>query len=155
MTFSEEISTSGAIAQGGVASVFIAFYHNSLQIMVPYVIVVFAVVVLDLIQGIKASIKRGEEIRVSRAIRRTVSKLFEYICWVVLATTLSLAVNWSALQYIILCIPLITEMISIVDNYLFSKGKKITGLNFWKIFGSKLGVDLDDVKIEDRKDEDK
>ena len=155
MSFSEEISTSGAIAQGGASAVFIAFFQDTLQIMIPYLIVTFAIVVLDCIYGIKASIKRGEHIRPARAIRRTVSKLFEYICWIIVAATLSLAVKWGPLQYIILSIPIGIELLSIMQNFLFIKGKRIQGLNIFKIVGEKIGTDLSDVKIEDVEEEEK
>lgn len=155
MSFSEEVSTSGAIAQGGVASIFIAFFSKAIQIMVPYLIVTFFIVLMDCYYGIKASIKRGEEIKTARAIRRTVSKLFEYICWIIVAASLSIAANWNPLQYIIMGIPVIVELTSIVQNYLFLKNKRISGLNIVKIVGDKIGTDLSDVKIEDVKEEEK
>lgn len=149
MSFSEEVSTSGAIAQGGVASIFITFFYDALQIMIPYLIVTFAIVLLDCVYGIKAAKKRNEDIKVARAIRRTVSKTFEYVCWIIVAASLSLAVKWNPLQYIILSIPVGIEMLSIYQNYLFIKGKRIVGLNIFKIVGEKIGTDLSEVKIED------
>lgn len=149
MSFSEEVSTSSAIAQGGAASIFITFFYDALQIMIPYLIVTFAIVLLDCVYGVKAAKKRNENIKVARAIRRTVSKIFEYTCWIIVAASLSLAVKWNPLQYIILAIPVGIEMLSIYQNYLFIKGKRIVGLNIFKIVGEKIGTDLSEVKIED------
>ena len=149
MSFTEEVSTSGAIAQGGVASIFIAFFSKAIQIMVPYLVVIIFIVLLDCYYGIKASKKRGEQIRVARAIRRTVSKLFEYVCWIIVAVSLSIAANWNPLQYIIMGIPVLVEMSSITQNYLFLKGKMIKGLNIIKIVGDKTNTDLSGVEIVD------
>lgn len=149
MSFSEEVSTSGAIAQGGAASIFIAFFSKAIQIMVPYLIVTFFIVLLDCYYGIRASKKREEEIRTARAIRRTVSKLFEYVCWIIIAASLSIAANWNPLQYIVMGIPVLVEMSSITQNYLFLKGKMIKGLNIIKIIGDKTNTDLSGVEIKD------
>lgn len=45
-------------------------------------------IIADLRFGIMASKKRGEKIRTSRAIRRSVNKLIDYTCWVLLACAL-------------------------------------------------------------------
>lgn len=45
-------------------------------------------IVADLRFGVMASKKRGEKIRTSRAIRRSVNKLIDYTCWVLLACAL-------------------------------------------------------------------
>lgn len=45
-------------------------------------------IIADLRFGIMKSKKRGEEIRTSRAIRRSINKLIDYTCWVLLACAL-------------------------------------------------------------------
>lgn len=45
-------------------------------------------IIADLRFGIMASKKRGEKIRTSRAIRRSINKLIDYTCWVLLACAL-------------------------------------------------------------------
>lgn len=155
MSFTEEVSTSGAIAQGGAASIFVAFFSKAIPIMVPYIIATFIIVLLDCYYGIKAAKKREEEIRPARAIRRTVSKLFEYVCWIIIAASLAVAANWNPLQYIIMGIPVLVEMSSITQNYLFLKGKMIKGLNIIKIIGEKTNTDLSDVEIKDVEEEPK
>lgn len=45
-------------------------------------------IIADLRFGVMASKKRGETIRTSRAVRRSVNKLIDYTCWVLLACAL-------------------------------------------------------------------
>ena len=106
---------------------------------------------MDLIFGIAAAQRRGESVRVSRAIRRTVNKLVEYACWVILAASLAVAFNFKSLNWIILSIVIGNEMISIFSNWMFVHGKKVSGLQdfFLKLLGKKLDTDLSDIKIED------
>ena len=46
-------------------------------------------------------------------------------------------------------IPVLVEMSSITQNYLFLKGKMIKGLNIIKIVGDKTNTDLSGVEIVD------
>ena len=144
----EGMTTGQAIVEGTASAILLSFVQNTFYSLIPYMIVIVATVTLDLYEGVRASKKRGEEVRVSRAIRRTVSKLFEYCCWIVFAGSLMTATGSSWLFYVVLVIPFVTELYSIITNHLFARGKKITGLNLWKILGGKIGVDLDDVKVE-------
>lgn len=149
MLQSENMTAPQAIVQGTATSILILFFTQMLHLLIPYFIVLIAMVTLDLVEGIKASKKRNEEIRISRAVRRTVSKLFEYCCWIIFAGSLRVATGSVWLFVIILIIPLTIEICSIWTNYAFSRGKKITGLNLLKIFGKKIGADIEDIKIED------
>lgn len=149
----ENMTVGQAIVEGTVSSMMVVFLHNTLYALIPYFFIIIAIVILDLVQGIRAAKKRKEEIRVSRAIRRTVSKLFEYVCWILFAGSLLTATSSQWLFYVILVIPFVTEFYSIITNYLFASGKKITGFNLWKIIGGKLGIELDDVKVEDIEEE--
>lgn len=145
----ENMTAGQAIVQGTATGMMVVFLKDTVYTLIPYFFIIIAIVILDLVQGVRAAKKRKEEIRVSRAIRRTVSKLFEYVCWIIFAGSLLTATSSQWLFYVILVIPFVTEFYSIITNYLFASGKKITGLNLWKIFGNKIGIDLDDVKIED------
>lgn len=88
--------------------------------------------------------------RASRALHRTVGKIMEYLCWVVLASTLAVAFRMEWIHYVIMAIIIVNELISIIDNYFYVHGKKVTGL--WqfvlKIIGHKLDVDTSDINIE-------
>lgn len=147
MQFTEMQSTESALLQGGTSVVMTAFLYEVIADMLPFLIVAVIVILVDLIFGIRAAQHRKEEVRYSRAFRRTVSKIFEYVCWVTLSSSLAVAFKFPALEWIILGAVILNEIVSIASNWCEVHGIRIKGLNLPKIIGEKVGVDLSDVEI--------
>lgn len=147
MQFSEMQSTESALLQGGTSVVMTAFLYEVIADMLPFLIVAVIVILVDLIFGIRAAQHRKEEVRYSRAFRRTVSKMFEYVCWVTLSSSLAVAFKFPALEWIILGAVILNEVVSIASNWCEVHGIRIKGLNLPKIIGEKVGVDLSDIEI--------
>jgi len=107
-----------------VLSPFIEGWQQMLWFLILAVILILG----DLRFGIAAAKKRDEKIRPSRAVRRSLNKLVDYICWLSIATVVG--VNFGSvfglplLSVIIMAVVCIIEMSSIVDNYLEYKGIK-------------------------------
>lgn len=93
-----------------------------------FLILAIILILGDLRFGIAAAKKRGENIRPSRAVRRSLNKLVDYICWLSIATVVG--VNFGSvfglptLSVIIMAVVCIIELSSIIDNYLEYKGIK-------------------------------
>lgn len=155
MTFAESNSTSATIAQGSASVLALAFLHDTITLMIPFICIAVVLIIVDLIFGIAAAQRRGESVRVSRAIRRTVNKIVEYACWIILSASLAVAFAFDSLNWIILSIVIGNEMISIFSNWMLVHGKKVSGLQdfFLKLLGKKLDTDLSDIKIEDAEKE--
>lgn len=145
------VPAGNMVVQGSTTILIATFYHDALSVAFPFVIPCLILIVVDLIFGISASKRRGEEVRTSRAIRRTMDKLVSYTCWVVLASTLAVAFDFPILSKIILGIVMGVEMLSVIANYFTMRGKKITGLweTVMKVVGKKIDTDLSDIKIEE------
>lgn len=99
-----------------------------------------------------AAKKRGEKIRFSRAIRRTINKMVDYLCWVTLAEvcsmTFEITIGVPVISMGMLFIIYGIEINSCVNNYLEYKGIK-KKFNFYKLVGKEEL--LDDVTEEKRK----
>lgn len=150
-------STESTLLQGGTSVVMTAFLYEVIADMLPFLIVAVIVILVDLIFGIRAAQHRKEEVRYSRAFRRTVSKMFEYVCWVTLSSSLAVAFKFPALEWIILGAVILNEVVSIASNWCEVHGIRIKGLNIPKLIGEKVGLDLSEVKItfDDIEDEQK
>ena len=78
-------------------------------------------IIADLRFGILASKKRGEKIRTSRAIRRSVNKLIDYTCWVLLACalehTFAVPFHIPLMPTLVMLIVYGVEIDSIFSNY--------------------------------------
>ena len=139
-------------ATAAVISPLVDFYSK----LLPFLMLAIALIVIDSRFGIQASRKRGETIRASRAVRRAINKLVDYICWVTLAgmigQTFGTAFHIPLLAVIVLCIVYSIELTSIFNNYFFYKGinKKFNG---WKFFSKVTGNDAIESAIEDKTDD--
>lgn len=156
----DEASEMGMLAQGSVTASVLLIFKKAVVHMVPWFIVAVFVILLDLAYGIKAARKRGEPIRISRAIRRTIGKTFEYICWVIIASTISAATGFDIIEVVILLVVIGIEIISVVQNAYFAKYGKKVDVDVIKagvaVLEGKTGVDLGDaVHVEERKEEKK
>lgn len=113
---------------GGFTAAVLSPFVEGWQQMLWFLILAVILILGDLRFGIAAAKKRGEHIRPSRAVRRSLNKLVDYICWLSIATVVG--VNFGSvfglplLSVIIMAVVCIIEMSSIIDNYLEYKGIK-------------------------------
>ena len=135
-----------------VISPLVDFYSK----LLPFLILAVVLIIIDSRFGIQASRKRDEAIRASRAVRRAINKLVDYICWVTLAgmigQTFGTAFHIPLLSIIVLCIVYSVELTSIFNNYFFYKGIK-KKFNGWKFFSKLIGNDAIESAVEETSDE--
>lgn len=97
----------------------------------------FVLIVADLRWGIAAARKRREEIRWSRAVRRTINKFIDYILWIMIAALLGkgfgTVFNVPIITFIVLLIVYTIELSSICGHYFYIKDIK-KRIDFWGIF---------------------
>ncbi len=124
---------------------------QGIEQMLPFLIAMVVIVLADLKFGTAAARYRGEVVRMSGAIRRTINKLIEYLCWITVAITLDMSLGHGLgidnIRHFLLVIVFGIEIQSCLSNYMETKGKKI----HWNPF-KKLGID--NIEIEDKKKED-
>ena len=85
----------------------------------------------------------------STAIKRTVTKIFTYICWLVLASTIALSFSKTWLEWLVLSLVYGNEFVSIIGNYLETKGLQINWRSLsragFKLGGQKVGLDTEGI----------
>lgn len=143
---------SALIVEGGVSAALVALLQTAVLRMIPYAVPGLAIVVLDLVYGIKAAKTRGEQVRVSTAIRRSLTKIFLYICWLILATTIAIAFGKVWLEWGTLALVYGNEALSIIGNYFETKGIQFSfaGAYRWiiRIFAKKVsGEEMTDEEV--------
>lgn len=113
---------------GGFMAAVLSPFIEGWQSIIWFLILAIILILGDLRFGIAAARKRGEHIRPSRAVRRSLNKLVDYICWLSIATVVG--VNFGSvfglplLSVIIMAVVCVIELSSIIDNYLEYKGVK-------------------------------
>lgn len=157
-------STANEIVEGGVSAAAVAVLKQTVLVMIPFLIPAAPLIALDCIFGIKASRLRykkyhreDDRVTFSKAFRRTVGKCFEYACWLIIASSGSVAYGKPWIQWVILGGVYLNEIVSIIGNHLFTKGIEFDLLAFLRnvlVFAgrwiaSKIGIIADDVTFDD------
>lgn len=141
------------IINGAAASGLMAAFWDFYKPLLPFLLLAAALVLADLHFGISAAKKRKrdavkagrefEPIRFSRAGRRTINKITDYVCWVTLSGLFGQAfgqiLGIPALAAIILLVIYVIELSSCFSNFFEARGIK-KKVNLWKFFEKKLDI---------------
>lgn len=141
------------IMEGSVATTIVVFLQTAVLRMIPYAVPAIFLIALDLVYGCRAARFRGEKVRVSTAVRKTMTKFFSYVCWIILASTLALAFKHDWLEWAVLALVYANELASIVGNYLETKGIEFSFVGFYRwilrVITGKVGEAMDTAETEE------
>ena len=158
------ITLASDVIEGGVTAAAVAFLQQTVLAMIPFLVPAFFLVVLDLWFGVKAAKHRykkyrreGDRVTFSRALRGTVGKVFEFLCWIIIASSMTVAFQQDWIQWATLGLVYVNEIGSVIGNYLCTKDIEFSLLGFLRavlVFvarwvGNKLGIVTDDVTFDD------
>ena len=112
-----------------VTSVFLIEMTDFMKPLKWFAVLGIILIFADLKFGISAAIRRGEKIRFSRAGRRTLNKMADYSCWLLLSAGINKAISapffdMPLLPALILLVIYGFEINSCFSNYFESIGKK-------------------------------
>lgn len=141
-------------AAGGVA-VASLYLSEVFAHMIPWLFATMAVIVCDLVLGLRRAWLMGEKIRFSEACRNTMGKTVGYFAFVCMACAVNQAAGgeygidkWSCL---LVCI---VEGSSVFSNILRPKGIEVNIANLLNALFRKA-ADIGDAHVFERKEEDK
>ena len=116
-----------------------------------FMLLAVILIIADLRFGIAAAKKRGEQIRFSRAGRRTINKIVDYLCWILLAGAIGkafgLPFDIPILPAIVLLVIYGFEINSCYGNYFEAHGKKVK-VNIFKYFSKKADI----IDVEEKEE---
>ena len=140
---------SALIVEGTVSAALVTILQTAVLRMIPFAVPAIALLFLDLLYGCRAAKYRGEPVRISTAIRRTTTKFFGYVCWLILSSTLAIAFDKDWLEWGTLGLVYANEGLSIIGNYLETKGINFSIVNVYKwvikVFAKKVtGEEMSD-----------
>ena len=143
-----EKTAMNTLSEGGYSVILAGFLQESIGHIIPWLIVSFAVILCDLVVGIRKSLMMGEEVRFSSACRRTLGKTVSYFMFVIMVAAIDVAAHGGGTidKWACLAVCLI-EFSSIMSNILKPKGYDV---NFAKliavVFGKKFEVAKKDIE---------
>ena len=138
--------TTQVVTQGGAATLAVAILREAAIRMIPYSFAAVPLLVLDCIYGARAARIRDEHVTLSKGIRMTLNKVFSYVCWLILAPTLAIAFEKEWIEWFVLACVFGNELVSVVGNYLETKGIKLSFVAFYrwiiKQITAKVGAEM-------------
>lgn len=120
--------------------------------LAPWLLLGAVLVLVDLRFGILAARTRGETIRSSRAVRRTVNKMMDYLCWVTVAElasrTFGVTIGVPVVSMGTLFVIYAIEFNSCMNNYFEYKGIK-GKFDIWRLIRRRnVSEMIDDATVE-------
>ena len=112
-----------------MATVFMSGFMDFIEPLKWFLLLGLILIFADLRFGIAAAKKRGEKIRISRAGRRTINKIVDYLCWILVAGAMGKAFgipfNIPVLPAITLLVVCGLEINSVFMNYFEARGGEL------------------------------
>lgn len=134
-------------AGGIVTPIAVTFFNDAIGTMLPWLTVMFAVVVCDLIAGLRKSLKLGVHISWSMAFRETMGKLVVYFAFVMTVAMIDAASAHTFKIALWGCLFICAiEAGSIISNILKPYGVDITPKSIVKLFvKGRFGADAEEA----------
>lgn len=139
---SNTFETTSIVSQGAAVTV-VSTMSNHLGIMLidmlPFCYVALPLIILDLHYGRKKAQYQYENklsdipCTLQKSFKMTLQKIFNYISWIFLSTSLSTAFNIPSLVYIIMAFIYGLEVMSLLNKYGESKGIDIDEVGMLKL----------------------
>ena len=144
----EESNNLFAAAMSAIGATIANFYTH----LAPWLLLGAVLVLVDLRFGILAARRRGETIRTSRAVRRTVNKMMDYLCWVTVAElasrTFGVTIGVPVVSMGTLFVIYAIEFNSCMNNYFEYKGVK-GRFDIWRLIRRRnVSEIIDDATVE-------
>lgn len=136
------LETTSLVSQGAavtVVSTMSGHLGSMLIKMLPFCYVAIPLIILDLYYGRKKAKYRYENkisktpCTMQKSIKMTIQKIFNYISWIFLSTSLSAAFGMPSLVIIIMSIIYGLEVMSLLNKYTESKGIDIDEIGMLKL----------------------
>ena len=149
-----EKSVSILLAEGSFSTGVGLFLNESIGHMIPWLAVSGAVILCDLVVGIRKCLAMKEEVRFSSACRRTMGKMVTYFTFVMMVAMIDVAANGGGTidKYACLMVCFI-EFTSIVSNMLKPKGYDVNIIKLISIWCSKI-FKVDNIEDAIKKSDD-
>lgn len=136
---------------GGITAATLSGFLEFLEPLRWFFLLGLVLILVDLRFGIEAAQVRKEKIRTSRAVRRTVNKIVDYLCWIFLAGALGMTFGApfgiTTLPALVMLVVYGIEINSCFANYFESKGKKVK-VNIFKFFAKKSDI----IEVEEKEE---
>lgn len=140
---------------GGFAAIVGNIYSQGVEQSLPWIIAMFAVIMTDLVTGVRCAWLTGKQLRWSKGLRCTMSKMVSYLAFVVAFVMVGVASGYMNIPKFACLAVCVVEGFSIADNILTPHHINISFENLMKALGKKIKVEeLDKIVEKEEKTKD-
>lgn len=134
--------TTSLVSQGAAITVVSAMNGQVTTLllqMLPFCYVAIPLITLDLYYGRKKAMYKYENklsnvpCTIQKSVKMTIQKVFNYVSWILLSTSMSMAFGVPSLVYIIMSVIYGLEALSLINKYGESKGIDIDEVGMLKL----------------------
>ena len=100
----DDVTKSSLITQGVTAGFFSQYIHAIYMEVLPWLIPAIPLILLVCKYGRMNAKAKKEEVTWCKTVKMAINKVFNYICWIMIACTLSIAFDCTAIAYCIMAI---------------------------------------------------
>lgn len=152
----DEANRSSLITQGVTTGFLSAYLHQTYIAVLPWLIPCIPLMLLVSKFGRENARLKGEEVTWGKTLKMAINKIFNYICWIMIACTLSIAFSSDAITIVIMAIVYGLEVMKVILRYVQSQGYEVNERQalgvFLKIIIKKFtGEDVDPSALSSTK----
>lgn len=143
----DEVNRDSILTQGLTTGFLSQYLYQTYVAVLPWLLPCFPLIILVCKFGRANARIKGEEVTWGKTIKMAINKIFNYICWIMIACTLSMAFQISAITFIIMAVVYGLEVLKLILRYVQSQGyqvdeKQAIVIFFRLIISKYIGVDI-------------
>ena len=144
----DEATKSSLITQGVTAGIFSQYIQATYAAVLPWLIPAIPLILLVCKYGRINARRQKEEVTWCKTIKMAINRVFNYICWIMISCTLSVAFNCPTIAYVIMAIIYGLELLKCILRYVQSQGYKVSEKQALALFLKIIIQKLTNTEVE-------
>lgn len=122
----DEANRSSLLTQGVTAGFFTQYLHATYIAVLPWLIPCVPLIILVCKYGRINANTKGEEVTWCKTIKMAINKVINYVCWIMISCTLSIAFDCKSITYVIMALVYGIELMKCILRYVQSQGYNVS-----------------------------
>lgn len=154
MNIMEEASKDSLITQGITTGFLSQYLYQTYVAVLPWLLPCIPLIILVCKYGRAKAKLNGEEVTWGKTIKMAINKVFNYICWIMIACTLSLAFQKNSITFVIMAIVYGLEVLKLILRYVQSHGYEVNEKQALVIFIKLILARYTNVDLNEKSEND-
>lgn len=122
----DEVNRNSLLTQGVTTGFLSQYLYQTYVTVLPWLIPCIPLIIIVCKYGRLNAKAKGEEVTWLKTIKMAINKTFNYICWIMIACTLSIAFDCTAITILIMAIVYGLEVLKCILRFVQSHGHNVS-----------------------------